>query len=116
MGDGFRQELKFLYLAQMLQRKTDEEHPAGLRSMSAYLKELGITEEEETLKKDLEILREYGLDIEVSEGEESLYCLRSRVLSGGDKNSYGYGTVFRDYYEKKKGSTHCENRKAYKCV
>lgn len=44
MGDGFRQELKFLYLAQMLQRKTDEEHPAGLRSMSAYLKELGTTE------------------------------------------------------------------------
>lgn len=78
MGDGFRQELKFLYLAQMLQRKTDEEHPAGLRSMSAYLKELGITEEEETLKKDLKILREYGLDIEASEGEEPLYCLRSR--------------------------------------
>lgn len=78
MGDGFRQELKFLYLAQMLQRKTDEEHPAGLRSMSAYLKELGITEEEEALKKDLGILREYGLDIEVSEGEEPLYCLRSR--------------------------------------
>ena len=78
MGDGFRQELKFLYLAQMLQRKTDEEHPAGLRSMSAYLKELGITEEEETLKKDLRILREYGLDIEASEGEEPLYCLKSR--------------------------------------
>lgn len=78
MGDGFRQKLKFLYLVQMLQRKTDEEHPAGLRSMSAYLKELGITEEEEALKKDLGILREYGLDIEVSEGEEPLYCLRSR--------------------------------------
>ena len=78
MGDGFRQKLKFLYLVQMLQRKTDEEHPAGLRSMSAYLKELGITEEEEALKKDLGILREYGLDIEVSEGEEPLCCLRSR--------------------------------------
>ena len=117
MGDGFRQKLKFLYLVQMLQRKTDEEHPAGLRSMSAYLKELGITEEEEALKKDLGILREYGLDIEVSEGEESsLLPEKQRVLSGGDKNSYGYGTVFRDYYEKKKGSTHCENRKAYKCL
>ena len=78
MGDEFRQEMKFLYLAQMLRRKTDEEHPAGLGSIAGYLKELGITEDEANLKKDLEILREYGLDIAVSEGEEPLYCLRSR--------------------------------------
>ena len=78
MGDEFRQEMKFLYLAQMLRRKTDEEHPAGLSSIAAYLKELGITEDEANLKKDLEILREYGLDITVSEEEEPLYCLRSR--------------------------------------
>ena len=58
MGDEFRQEMKFLYLAQMLRRKTDEEHPAGLGSIAAYLKELGITEDEANLKKDLEILRE----------------------------------------------------------
>lgn len=78
MGDEFRQEMKFLYLAQMLRRKTDEEHPAGLGSIAAYLKELGITEDEANLKKDLEILREYGLDITVSEEEEPLYCLRNR--------------------------------------
>lgn len=78
MGEEFRQEMKFLYLAQMLRRKTDEEHPAGLGSIAAYLKELGITEDEANLKKDLEILREYGLDITVSEEEEPLYCLRNR--------------------------------------
>lgn len=78
MGDEFRQEMKFLYLAQMLRRKTDEEHPAGLGSIAVYLKELGITEDEANLKKDLEILREYGLDITVSEEEEPLYCLRNR--------------------------------------
>lgn len=78
MGDEFRQEMKFLYLAQMLRRKTDEEHPAGLGSIAAYLKELGITEDEANLKKDLEILREYGFDITVSEEEEPLYCLRNR--------------------------------------
>lgn len=78
MGDEFRQEMKFLYLAQMLRRKTDEEHPAGLGSIAAYLKALGITEDEANLKKDLQILREYGFDIAVSEGEEPLYCLRSR--------------------------------------
>lgn len=78
MGDEFRQELKILYLAQMFQKKTDEEHPAGLRSMADYLKERGITEEEKNLKKDVEILREYGFDIVDSEGEEPVYYLRSR--------------------------------------
>lgn len=78
MGDEFRQELKILYLAQLFQKKTDEEHPAGLRGMAAYLKERGITEEEKNLKKDVEVLREYGFDIADAEGEEPLYYLRNR--------------------------------------
>lgn len=78
MGDGFRQELKILHLAQMFQEKTDEEHPEGLQGMAEYLKEQGIFEEEQELERDVQLLREYGLDIAVTGGKEALYYLRSR--------------------------------------
>lgn len=78
MGDRFRQELKILYLVQMFQEKTDEEHPAGIQSMVEFLEKQGIFEEAEALKRDVEILREYGFDIDDVKGEESLYYLRSR--------------------------------------
>ena len=78
MGDGISSGTETFYIWRRCFRENRRRTPGRTSHYVSILKELGITEEEETLKKDLGILREYGLDIEVSEGEEPLCCLRSR--------------------------------------
>lgn len=56
-------KLKLLYLAQLFQEQTDEEHTVTVKDMIAYLDKLGIPAERKAIYEDLELLRLVGMDI-----------------------------------------------------
>ena len=79
MPKGNNQKLKLLYLKQLLERETDEEHGVTLQEMVDYLAEREINAERKTIYQDMEELRRYGMDI-ISEhrGRSVIYRLASR--------------------------------------
>lgn len=56
-------KLKLLYLAQLFQEQTDDEHTVTVKDMIAYLDKLGIPSERKAIYEDLELLRLVGMDI-----------------------------------------------------
>lgn len=81
MARSSRQKLKILYVMDYLLQNTDEEHPATLAQLAAYLEECGIAAERKSLYDDFEALRAYGVDI---------------VSTGGGRSS-GYYVAGRDF-------------------
>ena len=78
------QKLKLLYLMKMLYTKTSASQ--GL-TMSAILKELeacGIKAERKSVYRDIESLREFGLDVRVLQRAPAEYALVSRDLDTDD--------------------------------
>ena len=57
---------------------TDEAHPVSLADISAQLKEHGITADPRTLRKDIEQLVEFGVDIVKDRRVQNLYHVASR--------------------------------------
>ena len=79
MAKGSNQKLKILYLAKILQEKTDEEHSMTMPQIIDELKRYGISAERKSLYKDMEELELYGLDIiKERRGKEFLYYIGSR--------------------------------------
>ncbi len=64
MAKGPNQKLKLMYLADILKRKTDDEHDLMLTEIAALLEAQGIQAERKTFYTDFEELRKYGLDIQ----------------------------------------------------
>ena len=57
------QKLKILYLRQMLLEQTDDEYGLSMAQIIANLAELGIPAERKAIYRDLDSLREFGMDI-----------------------------------------------------
>lgn len=57
------QKLKLLYLMQMLYEQTDEHHGLSTPALIEGLAERGVDAERKAIYRDLEALREFGLDI-----------------------------------------------------
>lgn len=57
------QKLKILYLRQMLLEQTDDEYGLSMSQIIANLAELGIPAERKAIYRDLDSLREFGMDI-----------------------------------------------------
>ncbi len=57
------QKLKLLYLKQFFEEKTDEEHPATMPDILAYLKEHGVEAERKSIYTDLAALADFGMDV-----------------------------------------------------
>lgn len=57
------QKLKILYLRQMLLDETDDEHGLTMAEIIERLAERGISAERKAIYRDLDALREYGMDI-----------------------------------------------------
>lgn len=74
------QKLKPLYLARILLRETDEEHPMTIARMMELLGSCGVEiRDRKSLYADLEALRVFGLDIEMRhEGRSVGYYVASR--------------------------------------
>lgn len=56
-------KLKLLYLAEILEKKTDENNYISATQLCDELAKLGITAERKSIYKDIDVLREYGYDI-----------------------------------------------------
>lgn len=63
MARSENQKLKLLYIVQLLQERTDEEHPVTTQEIIDYLRAKGIAAERKSIYTDIELLTDYGLDI-----------------------------------------------------
>ena len=66
MAKNPNQKLKLLYLMKILLENTDEDHGMTMPELIASLAGFGISAERKSLYDDIEALRLYGLDIELS--------------------------------------------------
>lgn len=57
------QKMKSLYIMDYLMRNTDEEHPAPMKEIIAYLESCGISAERKSIYSDIEGLQLFGVDI-----------------------------------------------------
>lgn len=71
-------KLKLLYLAKFLSEQTDEEHPASMQEILAYLESVGISAERKAIYDDLRLLEEFGLDVVTVRGKGAGYFLGER--------------------------------------
>lgn len=76
-----KSKLKLLYLADILKKKTDENNYLAATEICDELAKLDIPAERKSIYKDIEILREYGLDI----------------IHTGSKNRGGYFMGAREF-------------------
>ena len=67
-----------LIIFKYLWETTDETHPASLADISAFLKRYEITADPRTLRKDIEQLTEFGVDIVKDRRVQNLYHVASR--------------------------------------
>jgi predicted DNA-binding transcriptional regulator YafY len=72
-------KLRPLYLAKILYEKTDEEHYLTTAQLAQILEEqYGITPHRQTIKADIELLKQFGLEIEEVKSVQNRYNLYGR--------------------------------------
>ena len=67
-----------LIIFKYLWETTDESHPVSLADISAHLSQYGITADPRTLRKDIEQLVEFGVDIVKERRVQNLYHVATR--------------------------------------
>lgn len=67
-----------LLIFKYLWETTDETHPVSLADISAFLKQHEITADPRTLRKDIEQLTEFGVDIVKDRRVQNLYHVATR--------------------------------------
>jgi len=70
--------MKLLYLMQILLERSDEDHPLTIQDILQALAEYDIKAERKSIYSDLELLRQYGLDIETRQSKTFGYYVASR--------------------------------------
>lgn len=81
MAKAFNQKMKILYLMQLLMEQTDENHVLNMQQILQMLEEKEIRAERKSIYDDLEVLRNFGLDIRFRKGQPSGYYLTERNIS-----------------------------------
>ena len=71
---------KLLYLTDIIHRETDEDNPLSVSELIKKLADCGISSNRKTLYEDIELLKEYGIDIYIHKdaGAANMYHLASR--------------------------------------
>ena len=77
---GSEQKLRLLHLLRILERETDENHPASLADLQLALERHGLTANRKTLYDDLEALRTFGLDLVTVRDTTTRYYVASRAF------------------------------------
>lgn len=72
------QKLKLLYLMKILLERTDLEHPITMPAIIAALAQYDITAERKSIYANMELLREFGLDIETRKAKAVGYFIENR--------------------------------------
>ena len=78
MSQAPKQRTKLLYLRKILLEKTDEQNPMTMRELISELAVYDIHAERKTIYNDLEILRQYGVDVEIIKGKVQGYYVANR--------------------------------------
>ena len=73
MANSASQKIKLLYVMEMLQQHSDEEHPLTAAAIIKRLEEEGIVAERKSIYRDIQTLQEFGMDIEKSEEQAGFY-------------------------------------------
>ncbi len=63
MAKSLNQKLKLLYLVDILERKTDEQHPLNAAQLIEELSKVDISAERKSIYDDIEQLKQFGYDI-----------------------------------------------------
>jgi len=71
---------RILYVRQYLETQTDEQHPAYITDIIAYLKTLGIPAGRKAVTKDIEQLIEFGVEVVCNTGKRHEYFIGDRVF------------------------------------
>ena len=78
MPSSPNQKMKLLYLMRVLLERTDEDHALTIQEILSALSGYGIKAERKSIYTDLELLRQYGLDIEMVQTKTFGYYVASR--------------------------------------
>ncbi len=78
MSKSANQKLKLLYLLKILLEYTDEDHPLTVAEIISHLAGYDISAERKSIYSDIELLREYGIDIEAVKSKTYGYYVASR--------------------------------------
>lgn len=78
MSKSERQKLKLLYIKELLERESDEEHPINTQQILDYLSVREIQAERKAIYHDILCLQEFGMDILHKPGRSGGYYLASR--------------------------------------
>ena len=78
MAKSEHQKEKILLLRELLERESDERHPLSMQYLLQQLEARGVRAERKGVYRDLECLREHGMDIVFKRGAAGGYFLASR--------------------------------------
>ena len=78
MARGANQKIKILYLMKIMYELTDDSHGLTLNEITEHLANYGIDVERKALYDDLEVLRNFGMDIEMRKDKTVRYYVASR--------------------------------------
>lgn len=78
MANNPKAKLKILYLMRILQEETDPDHGLSLRQIIERLGNYNIQAERKGLYRDIQILREFGFDIQTYQRDVIEYALAKR--------------------------------------
>lgn len=81
MAANSKSKLKLLYLYRMLLEETDAGHGLSMRDIILRLNELEINAERKSLYRDIELLREFGVDIKTYQRNPVEYAIDHRDFS-----------------------------------
>ena len=77
MAEG-RQKLKLLYLMKMLNEETDSKRGLSMTQIIEKLEGLGISAERKSIYRDIETLRDFGLDVRTHQRKPVEYAIEDR--------------------------------------
>lgn len=80
MAKSEGQKLKLLYLKQLLEEQSDENHPLNTQQIIHYLAARQITAERKAIYSDIACLQDFGMDILHKPGRYGGYYLGSRTF------------------------------------
>ena len=75
------QKLKLLYLKRILLERTDADHAMTLAEISAELAKYDISAERKSLYDDIEMLKLYGIDVQVKRDRQVRYYVAHHTFS-----------------------------------
>lgn len=78
MAKSENQKQKLLALKEFFEQETDENHPAGMSDIIAYLAARDIGAERKSIYSDIQTLQDFGMDIVAVKGKTGGYFLGSR--------------------------------------